>query len=435
MRQWKLNKERIAAGFMAAVFIASFVPYVIGITLERQLVAVGLLLLFGIVFLPLMFHEQVGQALRSLLSPKFVLLAFILPIAPTVIAINFGKWDAIGYALLMVWVLAACQVALAFIPLRTLLCAFAQAGIVATTLFFLSDFHGIVHSALSSTRLLPPEMQPNVLGFMFVGFIPVFAWRVADRTAGYWVRGVYGLAICADALAIFLASSRASMLALVCAVVWLGILWGMRAVRGKGRIVKSIVSAGFLLIFAASITIAARPSIAEKGVSYVMKALQLESSYRGFGSGFSGRLARWDATLSAISHNGVWAFGSGYRTSTEEMGFSVDNGYLTVVYEMGVFGLLVIVGQLIWCLGVSARCYIRSFDRVEKRYFMLLGALLIVFLVNNFFDRYLFGLGNPFSIFGLFFLLLHRNAFTGTQVSFGKLSSSKSRVISSEVFE
>ena len=104
-RQWKLNRERIAGGFLVLVFIALFIPYVIGITLERQLIVVGILLLFGIVFLPLMFHKQAGRALRSLLNPKFALMALILPATSTVIAVSFGKWDAVGYALLMFSVL------------------------------------------------------------------------------------------------------------------------------------------------------------------------------------------------------------------------------------------------------------------------------------------------------------------------------------------
>jgi O-antigen ligase len=423
MRQQKLNRERIAGSFLALVFIALFVPYVIGITLERQLIVVGILLLFGIVFLPLLFHKQAGRVLRSLLNPKFALMALILPATSTVIAVSFGKWNAVGYVLLMFWVLVACQIALAFIPLRGVLRAFSQAGIVATLLFFLSDFSGIVHSALFAIRLVPPEMQPNVLGFMFAGFIPVFAWRVADRTVGYLVRGTYIAVILADALVIFLASSRASMFALAGAIVWLGGMWGLRAFRGKVRLVKSIVLSIVLLVFAVGITIAVRPSIAEQGISYTMKTLQLESNYRGFGSGFSGRLPRWNATLAVISHNGVWAFGSGYRTSTEEMEFSVDNGYLTVAYEIGVFGLLVIVGQLVWCLGLSTRCYIRSTDLTERRYFMLLGALLTVFLVNNFFDRYLFGMGNTFSLLALFFLLLRgRNFRSFERTVYDKLS-------------
>ncbi len=411
--QWKLNRERIADGSLTLVFIASFVPYIVGITLERQLIAVGLLLFFGIVFLPLIFFRQSGKALHSLLNPKFVLMALILPITPTVIAVSFGKWDAVGYALLMFWVLATCQIYLAFMPLRTLLRAFSQAGIVATLLFLLSDFPGIMHSALSATRLIPPDMQPNVLGFIFAGFIPVFVWRVADKTTGYLLRGVYVAAILADALVVFLASSRASMLALVFAAAWLGGMWGLRALHGKGRIAKSMVFMVFFLTFAVGITVAVRPSIVKHGLNYSMRILQLESSYRGFGSGFSGRLIRWDATVAAISHNGVWAFGSGYRTSGKDLGFSVDNGYLTVTYEMGIFGLLVIVGQLVWLLGLSMHSYMRSTDPSERRYFMLLGALLVVLLVNNFFDRYLFGLGNPFSLLGLFLLLVRRKDVVG----------------------
>lgn len=412
-RQWKLNRERIAGGSLALVFIASFVPYVVGITLERQLIAVGLLLLFGIVFLPLIFPRQFGKALHSLLNLKFVLIALILPIPPTVIAVSFGKWDAAGYALLMFWVLAACQIYLAFMPLRTLLRAFSQAGIVATLLFFLSDFPGILHSALSAIRLVPPDMQPNALGFIFAGFIPVLVWRVADKTVGHLIRGAYVAAILADALVIFLASSRASMLGLVFAAAWLGGMWGLRALRGKVRIARFVILAAFFLPFAVGITVAVRPSIVKYGLNYTMRILQLESSYRGFGSGFSGRSIRWDATVAAISHNGVWAFGSGYRTSGKDLGFSVDNGYLTVAYEMGIFGLLVIVGQLVWFLGLSMRSYMRSTDLAERRYFMLLGALLVVFLVNNFFDRYLFGLGNPFSLLGLFLLLIRRKDLVG----------------------
>jgi hypothetical protein len=408
MKCWKLDRVREAEILLTLVFVASFVPYVTGITLERQLIAVGMLLAVAFIIFPVAFPWRVGRALRGFLHPKFILIALILPIAPTIIAINFGKWNAVAYALLMLGVLAACHVVLYFIPLRTVLRGFARAGIVATALFLVSDYHDVLHSAISGARLVPPEMQPNVLAFMFVGFAIAFAGRAADGMERYWVRAIYSIGILANVIVIFLAQSRASMLALACGVAWVVAMWCMRALHGRKRIVRSIVVALCCIPIAIGVYVALRPSAAAHGAAYVSHALQLTSSYRGVGTGFSGRLDSWKTTIDALGQHGAWAFGNGYRTSMSDLGLSVDNGYLTVAYEMGVFGLLVILGQLIWCEWLVTRRYIAVPEAFERRYFMLIGGLLAAFLINNIFDRYLFGLGNPFSLIGLFFLLARR---------------------------
>lgn len=404
----KINKEQVSVVALAFVFVCLFIPYIVGLTRYHQLFAIGTLWCYAFLFLPLVFNKRILLVFRGLQSAKYVLFAIILPVAPTLIALSSHELDAVGYAILMSVVLTACQVVLSLISIRNIFRAFSYSAVVSMGLFVLSDFSGIAHSVSAATRLIPPATQPNALGFIFAGFVAVCAWRTMDVQTRYTARSVYCIASLAGIFIIFLASSRGSMLALVSSVLWGGCIWCLSMLRGQVGISRNAFVSTIVLTCIGLLTLVLHTSVLHHGMDYMGRFLQLESHYRGINSGLSGRLTRWDATLGAIFGRGIWVFGAGYRTSTTQMGFSVDNGYLVVAYEMGLGGLIIIVIQLLWCLWISARYSARSVYLVDKEYFILMGSLLIIFMVNNIFDRYLFGLGNPFSVLGLFLLLARR---------------------------
>ncbi|MEJ2421993.1 MAG: hypothetical protein P8018_09855 [Acidobacteriota bacterium] len=185
-------------------------------------------------------------------------------------------------------------------------------------------------------------------------------------------------------------------------------MWSYRLFQRKGLPVKSVVLTLAAFLCVASVVIAVKPVLIQRGLDYTVESLQLNTEGRGLDSGFSGRIVRWETTAAALSERGIWAFGAGYRTSTRELGFTVDNGYLTVLYENGILALVFIVIQLSWCLWITTRRYLIELDPYRRKLFMLYAAILVAFLVNNFFDRYLFGLGNPFSLLALFFFLVDK---------------------------
>jgi len=90
------------------------------------------------------------------------------------------------------------------------------------------------------------------------------------------------------------------------------------------------------------------------------------------------------------------------------LGFSIDNGYLTILYEIGIVPALLIATKYIWVTLSFALKYFRAQTFQDAALYLSLIFIMVVFLTNNMVARYLFGLGNPFSILALFFLLLTR---------------------------
>jgi len=157
------------------------------------------------------------------------------------------------------------------------------------------------------------------------------------------------------------------------------------------------------------ITIAAKPSYINQGTAYLADVLHIDTRYRGVNSDLSGRIPRWEAAIAALPEDGRWAIGSGYRSSKKGLGFSIDNGYLTIWYEGGFFLLLLTVGQLLWCVWIASKRYTKEPDNERRWLFATFGSVIIILMVNNIFDRYLLGIGNPFSLLGLFILLTRRH--------------------------
>ena len=136
--------------------------------------------------------------------------------------------------------------------------------------------------------------------------------------------------------------------------------------------------------------------------------LAITDPYRGVDSGLTGRLDAWVDTLDLISRDQPWLIGSGYRTGGEaQLGFNIDNGYLTLLFEMGLAATLIIVSLYVRALTIALRECLSNQD--GRRYLGLGFSVFLIFvLTNNVVARYLFGMGNPVSILAVFAILASR---------------------------
>jgi hypothetical protein len=83
--------------------------------------------------------------------------------------------------------------------------------------------------------------------------------------------------------------------------------------------------------------------------------------------------------------------------------------------------------------------YLQSTNKVQQRFYLACGLLLVVFLVNDIVARYLFSVGNPYSLVALLFFAtptrllgsaLNASQYEGASNSFAGILTSRTRLIS-----
>ncbi|MBX6765424.1 MAG: hypothetical protein IRY88_17420, partial [Rubrobacteraceae bacterium] len=321
--KFKIKKSEGAILMLSIVFVSIFIPYLVGVNFVVQIASIFPLLIVGLVILPLLYRSPRVLIRRRLGNPKYILLALVLPMPSLIVAVISGVWYAIGYTFLMIAVLTVCQLVLALLPLSSILEAYTRAGVVIILGVMLLNLNGVISSATTASRFSPEYLHPNLLGFIFATFVVVFVWKTINHDARYTTRIFYGVfAILALAI-IFLASSRASLLAVFCAVIGAWMIRFTRNLRGRRLFVRRSIPVLLLAAVAGLVFLVESTRILDHA-GYLTNLLQIQSSYRGVGSGFSGRIPRWEITISAISQNGLWALGEGYRTGDYNLGFSID---------------------------------------------------------------------------------------------------------------
>ncbi len=403
-----ISYRNVIALGMHLVFIVAFVPYMTKVTDFTLLIAPLTLICIAFIVTPVIMPRQIAFILKSLRRPRTLFLMFVLPATPTLIAVLNGHLSSMFYAILMGTVLAAMQVMLVILSLGGLVETLSAAALICVPAFIFMSLPGLLGALRSGSRFIPDAAQPNAVAFIFVGFTIACMWRLFRVETRIFVKLVNLIVIIMASSVIFIVSSRASMLALGFAILIPFSIYVLK-VFADGRMPKYIFTILFgTVLSCVVIFLVLRWETLAKLGSYMMHMLAINSSYRGLGSGLSGRIVRWDRTIRAIFSGLTWLVGSGYRTSGSELGFSVDNGYLTLWYESGLLGMTFILGQMAWVAIKSASAIRRGAIRDNLPKFMLLG-FIIALIINNIFDRYLFGLGNPFSLFALGILLINQN--------------------------
>jgi len=130
---------------------------------------------------------------------------------------------------------------------------------------------------------------------------------------------------------------------------------------------------------------------------YVDQVLQLSQDQRGLDTGLTGRWDRWKVIIGVFT-DGTFMVGRGIRTSDET---PIDNGYLVILYEIGLVPLILITWRYFSVSRRYFRGYFRSTNPEERGLCLAYSLLLAVFLVNNIVARFLFSVGNPYSLVAL----------------------------------
>jgi O-antigen ligase len=388
--------NRVALTF---VFTLSFLSYMTPeLSMSAQLAPLALFA--GLVFFKVIWSGSVLDAVSSLFEVDgllFVLFVSLLILAPS-FASSSDK--SLGFSLAIVICLLLGRLYMVVVPVAEVLEAFFWSGVISISLFLPLTFASFLQSIQTLGRFSAFSFHPNLLAFLLAGYFCVMVWKFMTSTL--WMKILSGLLGFVCLAIIFFASSRGSILGIICGCALVVVMSVIRAKKeGRIRLRQVALACGFLLF--GFVMFHQSFAWSEDFYSYFDKALAITDSDRGVDSGFTGRFDKWNATLNLLS-DGSWMFGRGIRASDSQEQL-IDNSYLVMLYEIGLVPLLLITWRF---LSISKRfvgCYFQSTERAQQIFYLSSSMLMAVFLVNNVVARFLFSIGNAYSLAALLLFL------------------------------
>ena len=317
-----------------------------------------------------------------------------VPIIPIVVSARSGDTYGLLYGLVVI-----CCVILARLLWNEMALAEVYAAVVRSAWFWVgalcfTGYESVSSAVQTGARLDISGFHPNTIGFTFAGFAP-FLLLTITRSAP--VRSLISAVTFVIAVSlIVLASSRGSIVAAVVGLSVVGALSLAWACKGRPTRTYLLIMSGTVVILALLVGIGA--GTIHNAVDWTKDVLAWDDPYRGMDTGVSGRFEIWGTAVSLL-RNGAWLTGQGYRTGMKLVGAEIDNGFLTVWFEMGIFGLVVVGLRYARVWTSAIRCFWGA-TRFNQEALCLAG-FMTIFLVNNVFARYLFGIGNPISVLAL----------------------------------
>jgi hypothetical protein len=375
-------------GVLAVTFALSFATYFTEqMQVAIQLIPVMALIAFVVLQL-ILPHRWPKRA--TLFRGEGSLVLWLIPILTCVASLESKLDKSPQYWALITLVLLLSRLLTSRIPLRDLLDGFYWSGLLCMLMLLALAGSALRESVDTLSRFSQFGFHPNTLGFIFAGYFSVAMWKIV---AGKRFERISAVMLAVTCLVIiFFASSRGSLVALGAGMLGAGILWCVR--RRKWALLVSVCLLAPILAWGLMKTTGFG-----EAADYTDKVLQLSEGDRGMDSGLTGRVQHWQATWARLAR-GSWLWGNGVRAS-DGLPFAVDNGYLVVLYDLGIIPCLLILGRF----ATLAWRFFWRYLALGKNLDLAVLMILAVFLVNNIVDRYLFGVGNPFSLMAFIMLV------------------------------
>jgi hypothetical protein len=379
---------------LTLVFTLSFLTYLApDVTATLQLIP--LILFAFLVFLRLFCSNSVLTALCSLFDIDGLLFVFFLSVfllGPSM-ASTYDK--SFGVALTICVCLILARLYMAVVPIREVLEAFFWSGLLSLGIFIPLTFVTLLQSVATLERFSPFGFHPNLLAFVLAGYFCAMIWKiVTGRRRVKVLAAIVGLA---DLVFIFFASSRGAIVGLIAGCTIAGGLATLRTDKErKKKFLRWCAMAGALLL--GLILLVRSSELFNNTVTFVDEVLELTDSYRGVGTGFSGRFERWNQVMSMFG-DGTFLLGKGLRYSDSSDATAVDNSYIALLYEVGIIPFILITWRFSSILRRFVKAFFDAVNPESRSLYLAFTLQLIVLLMINIVDRYLFGVGNPYSLF------------------------------------
>jgi exopolysaccharide production protein ExoQ len=353
-------------------------------------------LLFGAAFLSVATHK-----LHRIAPTPAELLLYLVGLLSAVVSFSRSEDYCIYYTMYYVAIIIFISVFTRTFSLERLLDLGAVMTILCiATCLLLQGRSYIVALEISMgpnglLRYSPFNNHPLLMGYIFGSGSLLLARRVyLARTR--WERNFMAVAVLLSWSMVLAASSRSTIVALMAAAAVAALLEfrALRAMTGKG-----------VAVAAAVIGVLAVGYFGFAG-QYLIKILEVDSSYRGLDTGATGRTDLWAKGMEALlSDPWLIAFGGGLRSSEYSViGFLTENSYLTILLDSG----LIVGGALILFLAYSPIAALRrqrSAGAEQKKTLAFLPSYFVFLLIQCFFLRYFIGIGNPTSLLTLIFFV------------------------------
>jgi hypothetical protein len=225
---------------------------------------------------------------------------------------------------------------------------------------------------------LTSGLHPNFWG-LIAASVAASSFAFRSRTLGVicWIVVL---------MTLYNASARGSMLAVLAGLS--GVVWySLLSTRKPMMATVLLGMAANLLVFVIILNLL--PQI----TTFIWQdLLKTNDPYRGLGTGFTGRATVWFEALN------IWLeapfFGVGFRQheSLLTTASSTHNGYLAMLIDTGILGLVVYVTFI----GYSLHATLRAITDPRTKRVIL--AIIVTYLVMALFDRRALNAGNAFSI-------------------------------------
>ncbi len=347
--------------------------------------------------------KAVSAVCSVLQSPvlAFIVIAGFLPIIS-----SYSTWQrSTTYGILMVGVLMTARILVSGIGLLAILESFYKGLAFTIPMIPILSFREFAVSLASGGRYQPFGFHPNAIAEFAAILVPLHIWFAPQGRAWNIFRW-FSVPICL--LIIIATGSRSALAALACGcLVVLTIRQLSEPTRGVRR---SHLVIGLLLMLALCLA-AFDNHVSSKIGGYVWDKLELDSPQRGLNSGMSGRSKAFESFSETLSDD-ITLFGNGYRSTDNDIDYAVDNGYLTIAYELGFIPVCAIVGRHLFHLIRAIQLYFRNRTPAQNMLQMYIGFISTFLLVATV-GRGLFSYGDPISLLALCFLIASDVDFRG----------------------
>ncbi len=327
-------------------------------------------------------------------------------------AISYIAHDSysIYYGLVFIAVLCSARLIVQEIGAPGVLRAYSQAALITLGITLTFDIRKVL--AGTAVRFSGSTgVHPDLVGFLFAGFLPVIIWRAIEFQDKTRKRVAIFIAIMTFVI-IFMTGSRGSL----AAVTTTAVLLLTRAVvleRLLARVrVSHAVVIGFLIALPLLGFWLVQHGRGANFIAYIVDSLELNSSGRGVKSGLSGRTGIWQIAILIMRTYNRWLSGFGYRAGDRLVG-TIDNGYVQLLFESGVIAGSIILGSMVRVLFVTWRAAGNARNAAWKRYYTVLWCMMIIYFLNNVSTRYLFSFGSSFSLVVLCLMVSTRSELLG----------------------